>query len=83
MKESNPALPFYFVLAGNDKNLSAFWKETQAKHIPHTKIESEPFLKFTGGVFPAIFWINNGFVEAQSTYISLEQDDIEKWLKKK
>lgn len=81
MKENNPALPFYFVIAGNDKYLAAFWKETNAQSIPHTKLDADSFTNLIGWSWPVINWVNNGWVEAKTSYITLNQAEIEKWLK--
>ena len=38
------------------------------------------FVSLSGLSLPAIYWINDGWVEAKSTYIDLSQAEIEKWL---
>lgn len=83
MKQKNPDLPFYIVYAGNKKHLADFWKETQAETIPHTKLEAEKFTELAGFSWPAIFLINDGWVEGQTTYISMNQAEIEEWLNTK
>lgn len=80
MKEKNPALPFYFVIAGKDKYLKSFWKETNAIDIPHTKLDADSFTAIAGYAWPVIYFVKDGWVEAQSNYISLSQGEIEKWL---
>lgn len=82
MKKNNPALPFYMVYAGNDKYLDAFWKATNAQNIPHSKLEADDFTAIAGFSWPAIFLVNNGWVEARTNYISMNQAEIEDWLKK-
>jgi uncharacterized membrane protein YphA (DoxX/SURF4 family) len=80
MKELNPELPFYFVLAGKEKYLASFWKETKAQNIPHTRLDGDAFISMVGYSWPVIYWINNGRVEAQANYIQLDQREIEHWL---
>ncbi|MCD6063854.1 MAG: DoxX protein [Flavipsychrobacter sp.] len=80
MKMRNPALPIYFVLAGKEKYLESFWKETEAKDVPHTKLDGDAFTNMVGYSWPVIYWINNGRVEAQANYIQLDQQEIENWL---
>ncbi len=80
MKEKNPNLPFFFVVAGKEKNLPAFWKETGAEDIPHTKLKSDEFTAIAGYAWPVIWFINDGEVEASANYISLNQAEIERWL---
>lgn len=82
MKEKNPELPFFFVIAGKDKYQESFWKETRARSIPHTKLDADAFTAIAGYAWPVIYFVNDGWVEAQSNYISLGQDEIEKWLAK-
>lgn len=80
MKEKNPALPFYFVIAGNKKYLESFWAETRAKNIPYTKLDADSFTAIAGFQWPVIYFVNDGWVEAQTNYISLSQAEIEKWI---
>jgi glutaredoxin len=82
MKEKNPALPFFFVVAGKDKYLPEFWKETHAESVPHTKLDGDSFTNMVGYAWPVIYFVNDGWVEANSNYIALSQEEIEKWLKK-
>ncbi len=82
MKEKNPSLPFYMVVAGNDKYLASFFEETHAQNIPYTKLKSEEFTAIAGFSWPAIFLVNNGIVEAQTNYINMNQAEIEDWLQK-
>jgi hypothetical protein len=83
MKEKNPALPFYFVVAGKDKYIKPFWDETKAIDIPHTKLDADSFTNLVGYSWPVIYWLNNDSVEAQTNYVQLNQGEIEKWLEKK
>lgn len=82
MKLRNPALPFYFVVAGKDQYLESFWKETEAEDVPHTKLDGDAFTAMVGYKWPVIYWINQGRVEAQANYIQLDQQEIENWLTK-
>lgn len=83
MKQRNPSLPFYFVVAGKEQNEPLFWEKTKAKYIPHTKLESKEFTDIIGYSFPVIYWVNNGWVEADNNYLELDQGKIEDWLEKK
>lgn len=80
MKEHNPSMPFFMVIGGLTSDLADFWKESSAQNIPYMRLDKEPFLKYTGGVFPYIIWVNDGWVEAKSTYNTMNQGEIEKWL---
>jgi len=81
MKQRNPAIPFYMIIANTTGTIDGFWKDSQAQNIPWTRLELEPFKKYTGGVFPQILWVNNGWVEASSSYPELDQKVIEKWMR--
>jgi len=81
MSKNDPAIPFFIVFGGTRSSLTDFWKESEAQDIPYMRLAKDPFLTYTGGVFPHIIWINNGMVEAKSTYNTMNQDEIEKWLK--
>ncbi len=80
MKQNNPSLPFFMVIGGS-MDLSDFWAKSKAQNIPYTRLDKNKFLKLIGFSFPVIDWVNNDWVEAQTPYISLNQKEIEKWLK--
>ncbi len=81
MMTKNPAIPFLLVIADTAADLSDFWKETNAETVPHSRLGEEPFDKYTGGEYPQIIWVNNGMVEANTTYPELDQKVIEQWMK--
>jgi hypothetical protein len=83
MKENNPSLPFFMVLAGKEENKAGFWQETKAQNIPYTTLEADSFTNLVGWRWPVIYWVNNGWVEAQTNYITLNQQEIEHWLQTK
>ncbi len=81
MKENNPSLPLYMVIGGTTSDLTDFWKASNAQNIPWSRLPQDPFMKSTKGVFPTILWVNNGWVEASTSYTDLNQKVIEKWMK--
>lgn len=82
MKEKNPSLPIFMVLAGNDKYLPDFWKKTNAQNIPYTRLDGQTFTELVGYSWPVIYFVNNGWVEAETNYLSLNQATIETWMTK-
>ena len=83
MKQNNPGLPLFMVIAGvKTTDLSGFFKETRAINIPYALADQQLFMSYTAGVYPQILWINNGTVEAKSDYANLDQAAIEQWLMK-
>ena len=81
MEENNPAIPFYMIIVSTMGNINGFWEASQAQNVPYTRLAEKPFMKYTGGVFPQIFWVNNGWVEESTSYPDLDQKVIEKWMK--
>lgn len=83
MKEKNPSLPFFMVIGGqSEEHMPDFWKETQARNIPYTRLKADDFTGLVGYSWPVIYFINNGWVEAQTNYVELNQAAIEEWLAK-
>jgi hypothetical protein len=79
MKLKNPSIPFFMIIGGSS-SLADFWKASKSENIPYMRLAKEPFLRYTGGVFPLIIWVNDGWVEAKADYNTLSQAEIEKWL---
>ena len=81
MSVKNPSIPFFLIIADTSADLSDFWASTNAENIPHSRLGDDPFDKYTGGEYPQILWVNNGLVEANTTYPELDMKVIEQWLK--
>lgn len=79
MKRADTSLPFFMIIGGIASDLTDFWKYTNSRNIPYMRLHREPFLRYTGGVFPLIVWVNDGTVEAKSTYNTLNQSELKKW----
>jgi hypothetical protein len=82
MHERNPEIPFYFVLNGDDNKLKPFFKETKTESIPHCMLLGRSFVMLAGTNMPAIYLVNNSIVEHDVDYMSLDQGELEEWLKK-
>lgn len=80
MNQNNPSIPFYFVIAGKNEFVQSFWDETKTENIPHSKLDADSFTGLIGYSWPVIYWVNNDTVVANSNYVSLNQEEIEKWL---
>ncbi|MDQ3047747.1 MAG: DoxX family protein [Bacteroidota bacterium] len=83
MREKNPEIPFYFVLNGQEKNLESFFELTQTKDIPHCMLLGRSFVYLAGTSLPTIYMVNNSMVEHEIDYFTMDQKEIENWLKKK
>jgi hypothetical protein len=82
MHERNPDIPFYFVLNGEDKYLKSFYENTHTEDIPHCMLLGRNFVFLAGTNLPTIFLVNNSTVEHDIDYLSMDQTEIENWLKK-
>lgn len=80
MQRKNPDISMFMVLNGDSVNLAPFWEKTHAENIPNTMLLGSRFVTLSGLSLPAIYWINDGWVEARSTYLNLNQSEIERWL---
>jgi hypothetical protein len=81
MKEKNPAIDVYFVLNGEDDKLKSFYDDTKTENIPYCKLRARPFIYLAGTDLPTIYLINNSVVDHWVDYMTLNQDEIEKWMK--
>lgn len=82
MKQRNPTLPIYMVLAGPDEYKQAFFEDTKATNIPYSRLRGQAFVDLAGLEYPAIYWVENGWVTAKANYITLSQEAVERWLQK-
>lgn len=80
MKLRNPSLPFHLVLAGKDMYWKAFFDQTKATNIPYTRLDADTFTGLVGYSWPVIYLLNNGWIEAQTNYVQMDQTQIEQWL---
>jgi hypothetical protein len=80
--QRNPEIPFYFVLNGDDSKLKPFYDDTHTEDIPFCKLHGKPFIYLAGTNMPVIYLLNNSKVEHDLDYISLDQGELEEWLKK-
>lgn len=83
MRLDNPDISMLLVLNGDSTDLEAFWEKTKAEDIPHTMLFGKDFVSLSGLNLPAIYWVNNGWVEAKTNYIEMNQAAIEEWLEDK
>lgn len=80
--ERNPGIPFYFVLNGDSQDLKAFFEITNTQDIPYCFLLGKSFVYLAGTNMPVIYLVNNSIIENDVNYIDLDQEEIEKWLKK-
>ena len=80
MKNLNPSLPLYFILNGEESDLTGFFADTGGDNIPWTMVLGQNFMNISGPRLPAIYWLDNGVVVNKTKYNQLVQDDIERWM---
>ncbi len=77
----HPDIPVYMVIAGPPELEEDFFKETNARDVPHLRFrEPEDFIQMAGPSLPAIYWINNGVIERKANYFQLDPVVIREWL---
>lgn len=82
LKKQNPEIPVYLVLSGHPDNKEAFFKESHAEDLPFLLFKDiSAFQEMAGDSVPAIYWVNNGTIEKESTYLQLDPSDIKDWLR--
>ena len=82
LRDRDPSLPVYMVLAGNEKNKKAFFDESKSQAVPHLLFHNkEAFLQMAGDAVPAIFYMHNGVAEREANYFQLDPQYIKDWLK--
>ncbi len=79
--ERNPAIPFYFILNGEEAMKEVFYKDTRTEAIPHSMCLGKTFITLGTTRVPRIYYINNQVVEKKVDAYELHQSAIEEWLK--
>ena len=84
MKEKNPSIPFYIILNGDSSKLNDFLKDTRASNIDFYIFNGvEQFITLADGhALPKIRWVEDTTVYKEPNYITMDEEAIEKWLKK-
>lgn len=80
IKKENPALPIYFVLNGNKKDLKDFLEDTRASTIPYSFCLGKTFVKLASSHLPRIYYLSEGIVVKKVDYFELSQYQIEAWV---
>lgn len=82
ISRQTPEIPFFLVLNGDETELKSFHDETKTNHIPYIILLGENFVRLAGYNMPAIFYVNQSFVEQKANYYTMNQEDILRWLSK-
>lgn len=82
IQHEHPDYPIFLVMNGAPEQEQDFWTESHAKSLAHCYYpHTDEFMKLAPDGTPAIYWVNNGKVEYQSTYYQLDPKHMEEWLK--
>lgn len=82
MKMKNPSLSIHLILNGDKENIAPFFEATRADNLSWSLfLGSEKFLALSSPKLPQIYLVNESIVEKKCNYLSLEQKEIEDWLK--
>lgn len=81
ISQRNPDLSFYFFINGDENDLKTFHKLTKSEHVPHSILLAKPLLMIAGNKLPAIFLINNSYVEKRIHPNGIDEDAINEWFK--
>lgn len=90
MKRKDPALPFYFILAGGEDSTRApllrdFMQETKADNVPHHFMSQKDFvdmINMTGSYgVPVILWMQDTTIIRKVGISEVDAKEIEAWLK--
>ncbi len=85
MKNKHPELPFYLVLNGDSSMLKPFFEDTRLTNVPYSMFNgAEQFKTINGGTaLPTIKWVKDTTLVRESNYITLDENEILKWLHEK
>ncbi len=72
-----------YIFYGKEENISSFWEESQSKKFPYLVIPFDDFFKISGSRVPSIFYTENGKMIKNIGYRSINQKEIENFLKPK
>lgn len=77
----NDEFEIAYVFWGKAENLDSFWVESESKRFPYIIMPTDTFFKFSGPSLPAIFLLDNGKVIQKLSYRSLDESDINNFIK--
>ncbi len=84
IKRSNPELPIYFVICGEQEELQSFLDEAHVEQTPYSLIHSlHLMIKVAGPDFPAVYLLNNGVADAEFGFYDIESSVLLDWYNKR
>ena len=81
ISRKNPDIPIYMFINGDKAEISAFLEQTETSHIPSSHLGKGLFVPLAGLNLPVLYYYNKGTIDKRVTYLTLEQQHLEDWLK--
>lgn len=79
--KKNPSIPIYLSLNGDKKLEKAFFEDTHTQNIPHNLFLGPlDWIKVAGFSLPVIMYVDNSIVKKKFNGITMNQEDMEKWI---
>lgn len=75
----NPDFSFYFFINGDENDLKTFHNLTKSEHVPHSILLAKPLVMLVGNKLPAIFLINDSYVEKRIHPNGIDEEVIMEW----
>ena len=77
--QRNPDLSFYFFINGDENDLKTFHNLTKSEHVPHSILLAKPLLILAGNNLPAIFLVNDSYIEERIHSHGIDEKRIKEW----
>ena len=81
LKSENPKLPIFILVLSEGKLSNKFVLENGIATLPYAIVEAPNFFSIAEYNLPAIYFINSARIERSESYFTLQQTEIEQWLK--
>lgn len=81
LKSENPQLPIFILVLSNGKLSNDFVSDNGLTNLPYAIVEAPNFFSIAEYSLPAIYFINGAQIEKSESYLTLQQNEIEEWLK--
>ncbi|RME16915.1 MAG: hypothetical protein D6799_04435 [Bacteroidetes bacterium] len=76
-------LPVYYVFWGDEASLKTFWEKSESFRFPYQLAQPDVFFALSGNQLPAIYFLENGIIQAKHGYRTLDDKDLLSFISKK
>lgn len=81
LKSENPQLPIFMLILSDGHLSTKFIAENKLETLPHAVAEAPYFFSIADYNLPAIYFIDDAQIVRSESYLTLQQTEIEQWLK--